>query len=60
MTVRQLANKLKKFPEDAIITVANDDLFVNGEYVATGIEYYKEDNTVLIETNYKKKLGDKE
>ena len=60
MTIKQLLNKLKKLPEDAIITIPNDDLYINGDYIATGIEYYKDDNTVLIETDHKKLVREEE
>lgn len=56
MTVKQLIRKLNKLPPDATVTINNDDLYVNGVYVVTGIEYWGEDNTVDIYTDYKKLL----
>lgn len=56
MTVEQLIKKLSKLPKDAIITVANDEMFEQGEYIATGVVYWKEDNAVSIETDYSELL----
>lgn len=50
MTVEQLIKKLRSMPSDAIVTVYNDDLYINGEYKATDIEV--RDNTVVIVTDY--------
>lgn len=51
MTVKQLINKLKKFPEDAIVTLVNDSSYEDGEYKASEAKFY-EDNTVEIFTDY--------
>lgn len=56
MTVKQLIRKLNKLPNDAIITVDNYEIFISGEYEATSIEFDEDSNTVLIETDYEKKL----
>lgn len=56
MTAKQLINKLNKMPEDATITVNNNDLWINGTYTATKVVYYPQDNTVVIDTNYKHRL----
>ena len=53
MTVAQLISKLQKMPQDSIVTVFNDKLYVEGEYEATGIETY-DCKTVSIITDYKK------
>ncbi len=55
MTVKQLINKLKKYPEDAKIVVDNDESYFSGTYFATSVEEYEE-GTVLIATDYKKRL----
>ena len=52
MNVKELKRKLDKLPDDAVILVNNNSLFINGDYVATAIEYDKDDNTVLIETDH--------
>ncbi len=57
MTVKQLMNKLKKLPEKMIVTVYNNEMFIDGEYVATSVVVFDEsDNTVMIGTDYKKRI----
>ena len=58
MTVKQLMNKLKKLPENARITVYNDEMFVDGEYVATEVDFDVDNNTVMIDTDHKKRIAD--
>ena len=55
MTVKQLINKLKKMPEDATVFVFNDGTYIDGAYkvVSSEVEYFDNDNTVLIGTDYK-------
>lgn len=55
MTVAQLIKKLQKMPQDAVVTISNTDMYVNGEYTVTSIETY-DDTTVEISTDYKKRL----
>ena len=57
MTVKQLMNKLKKYPEDAKIVVDNDESCFSGIYFATSIEEYEE-GTVLIATDYRKMVDE--
>ena len=57
MTVKQLINKLKKYPEDAKIVVDNDECYFDGIYFVTSVEEYEE-GTVLIATDYEKRLED--
>ena len=52
MTVAQLISKLQKMPQDSIVTVFNDKLYVDGEFEATGIETY-DCKTISIITDYK-------
>lgn len=59
MTVEQLIKKLKRMPQDAIITVINDALYVDGEYKATSVETY-DCKTVTICTNYEKRIDNLE
>ena len=49
MTVKQLINKLKKYPEDAKIVVDNEESCFAGIYFATSIEEYEE-GVVLIKS----------
>lgn len=53
MTVIQLINKLKKYPEDAKVVLDNDERYIDGIYFATGVEEYEE-GVVWIATNYKR------
>lgn len=53
MTVKQLINELKKYPEDAKIVVDNDESCFDGIYFATSVEEYEE-GVVWIATNYKR------
>lgn len=55
MTVKQLINKLKKYPSDAKVVVYNDESYFDGAYFATGVEEYEE-GVVWIATDYKKRL----
>jgi len=57
MTIKQLINKLKKYPEDAKIVVDNDESCFDGKYFATSVEEYEE-GMVLIATDYRKRLED--
>ena len=54
MTVEQLIKKLEKCNKKDIVTVSNNNLWINGTYIATGIEIY--DDEVNICTDYKKRL----
>lgn len=55
MTVAQLICKLQKMPQDAVVTMSNNDLYVNGEYTVTSVETY-DCETVEICTDYTKNL----
>lgn len=57
MTVAQLIKKLNKMPQDAIVTISNDDLYLNGEYIATSVETF-DGETVEICTDYESWIGD--
>lgn len=59
MTVSQLIKKLQRMPQDAIVTMSNNDFFVNGEYKVTSIETY-DCKTVEICTDYKKRMDEEE
>lgn len=51
MTVAELIERLRSYPQDAEIVVGNNDLYINGVYYATDVEDYL-DNTVLISTDH--------
>lgn len=55
MTVKQLIHKLQKMPEDATVFVYNDSVYEDGSYkvVSSEVDYFDNDNTVLIGTDYK-------
>lgn len=55
MTVAQLIRKLQKMPQDAIVTMSNNDSFINGEYTVTSVETY-DCGTVEICTDYERNL----
>lgn len=57
MTVAQLIKKLNKMPQDATVTISNNDLFINGEYEATSVETY-DCSTVEICTDYEHRIDD--
>lgn len=55
MTVAQLIRKLQKMPQDAVVTMANNDFYINGEYTVTSVETY-DCGTVEICTDYERNL----
>lgn len=58
MTVKQLMNKLKKMPEDAVVVIPNTNHYFDGEYKATQVTNFtwEKGEYVAIETDYKKAL----
>lgn len=52
MTVKELMKKLEKCNPDSIVVIHNEDIFVNGEYEAIGLEVQDYNNTVLIDSNH--------
>ena len=56
MTVAQLIKKLQKMPQDAIVTIPNNDSWLNGDYEVTKVHNY--DDEVLINTDYKHNVFD--
>lgn len=55
MTVKQLARKLSKLPQDATVTMPNYSLYLDGDYKVTGVKLWDE-NEVTIVTDYKKMM----
>lgn len=59
MTVKQLIKKLNKMPQDATVTISNDDTYFSGEYKVTSVETY-DPSIVEICTDYKHRLWEDE
>lgn len=57
MTVAQLIKKLQRMPQDAIVTISNNDNWVNGEYEVESVETY-DLKTVEICTDYRRRFTD--
>ena len=55
MTVEQLIKKLQRMPNDAIVMMDNNNMYVNGEYEVKSVKRW-DDNTVEIRTDYKHKM----
>lgn len=55
MTVKQLMKKLAKLPQDAVVTIPNRYLYLEGCYEATKVEACGDDE-VYISTDYKKRM----
>lgn len=55
MTVEKLITKLKRMPQDAIVTIRNNDVYLNGEYKVTSVETY-DTSTVEICSDYRSRL----
>lgn len=58
MTVKQLIKKLSKLPENAEVCISNNELFMNGHYVATKVDDYtfSSQGVILIDTDYEKRV----
>ena len=54
MTVKELITELETLNPNAIIIVANDDLYLNGAYEATIVDYVDDYDKVEIRTDYKR------
>lgn len=58
MTVKQLRNKLKNLPENAVVTIPNSNMYNNGDYDIDLVQYWEEDIQVCLEvcleSHYKK------
>ena len=39
MTVKQLRNKLKNLPENAVVTIPNSNMYNNGDYDIDLVQY---------------------
>lgn len=51
MTVTELIERLRSYPQDAEIVVENTDIYINGFYIATEVKDF-DYNTVLISSNH--------
>lgn len=57
MTVSELIERLKSYPQDAEVLVKNDSLYFDGLYTATEVEDYG-DEAVIISTDYDEMVDD--
>lgn len=55
MTVSELIERLRSYPQDAEVIIKNTDMYINGYYIATEVEDFNY-NTVLISSNYDEML----
>ena len=55
MTVAELIERLRSYPQDAEVIIKNTDMYINGYYIATDIEDF-EFHTVLISSDYEELL----
>ena len=55
MTVTELIEKLRTFPQNAEIIIENTDVFINGYYTVTDVEDF-DDGNVLIYTDHEELL----
>ena len=55
MTVSELIERLRSYPQDAEIVVENTEMFIDGFYIATEVEDFVND-TVLISSNHDERL----
>lgn len=51
MTVSELIERLRSYPQDAEVLVENDDLYFSGLYLATDVEDYG-DGMIIISTDH--------
>lgn len=60
MTVKELITELETLNPNAIIIVANDDLYLNGAYEATIVDYVDDYDKVEIITDHKRLVIEEE
>lgn len=60
MTVKELITELETLNPNAIIIVANDDLYLNGAYEATIVDYVDDYDKVEIRTDHKRLVIEEE
>ena len=58
MTAKQLMAKLKRVPEDATVIVCNEELFEDGYYKVTDVDFDPSCNEVEISTDHKWRKND--
>lgn len=56
MTVGDLKRILSNYPDNAIVTVESNDLYLNGEYEATSVGYTNFTESVCIKTDYERRV----
>ena len=57
MTVSEMIEKLRTFPQNAEVLMCNDDIYINGYYYVTDIEDFDCGN-VLINTDHEERWDD--
>lgn len=57
MTVAELIERLRSYPQDAKVVIPNRDAWLNGDYFVTNVTDY-EHGTVMIETDYEELLDE--
>lgn len=55
MTVTELIERLKSYPQDAEVVVENTEMYISGFYIATDVEDFV-NNTVLISSDHDERL----
>lgn len=51
MTVTELIERLRSYPQDANVIVQNTEMYISGFYIATDVEDF-DYNTVLISSDH--------
>ena len=55
MTVTELIERLRSYPQDAEVIIENTDVYINGYYIATDVEDF-DYHTVLISSDHEELL----
>lgn len=55
MTVSELIERLRNYPQDAEVIIQNTEMYISGFYIATDVEDFVND-TVLISSDYADRL----
>ena len=57
MTVSELIERLRSYPQNAEVLVENNDLYINGLYPATDVEDYS-DEMIIISSDHDEIVDD--
>lgn len=55
MTVTELIEKLRSYPQDSEVVIENTDMYIDGFYIATEVEDF-DYHTVLISSDHEELL----